>query len=495
VGNEDWRKPRLSVVVVVYNMAREAPRTLLSLSSSYQQNIAAEDYEIIVVDNGSNPPLEPGLIAGLKGNFRLIRLDPAPPSPARAINVGLAEAKGEVIGVMIDGARLVTPGLLHFAEHGAKLYERAVAASLGWYLGHDLQRMLVETSYDRNQEDALLASIDWPRDGYRLFEIATLDESSFNGWFYPTQESNALFMKRAMWNELGGVDERFDAAGGGLLNLDMFRRAMELPSARLVRLLGEGTFHQLHGGRATQAPTEELHEDLFQWAEQYERIRGRAFALPVPKEPPTFIGVLPQPALLHFVRAAIDPVWPLIWRGIAGVEPPLGKAFDRELWSCGPIKRPDNPKLGAVLDLAHAEFRAGHYDAVAALARLMCRHAPMEPEPRRLLALTCAWLLEGDSGLPRTPSYHKVLAQALDLLDENKLANLHRARIRTARIMRGLRPIMAAVQRLRPLAARCVLVISLLRHPVDKAARQQSEMALRAGLRRIISRLRPRKTR
>jgi hypothetical protein len=494
VGDEDRRTPRLSLVVVAYNMAREVPRTLLSLSSSYQQNIAAEDYEIIVVDNGSNPALGPEIIAGLKGNFRLMRIDPAPPSPARAINIGLAEAKGEVIGVMIDGARLVTPGLLHFAEHGAKLYERAVAASLGWYLGHDMQRMSTETSYDRNQEDALLASIDWPREGYRLFEIATLDESSFSGWFYPTQESNALFMKRAMWNELGGVDERFDAAGGGLLNLDMFRRAMELPGARLVRLLGEGTFHQLHGGRATQAPTDQLHGDLVQWAEQYARIRGQPFALPMPKTPPTFVGVLPRAALLHFVWAAIDPVWPVIWGGTGGVEPPLGKAFDRELWSSGAIKRPDDPKLAAVLDLAHAEFRAGHYDAVAALARLMCRHAPTEPEPRRLLALTCGWLLEGDHELPRTPSYHKVLAQALDLLGENNLADLHRARIRKARIMRGLGPFMAAAQRLRPLAGRCVRAGSLLRHPFDKAARQQSEMKLREDLRRTLRRLRARMT-
>ena len=36
------------------------------------------------------------------------------PSPAHAINRGLAEARGKVVGVLIDGARIVTPGLLHF---------------------------------------------------------------------------------------------------------------------------------------------------------------------------------------------------------------------------------------------------------------------------------------------------------------------------------------------------------------------------------------------
>src|SRR4051794_36001026 len=119
-------KPQVSVVVVTYNIPREAPRTLYSLSADYQRDIAADEYEIIVVDNGSDPPLDADMVRRQVGNFRLIRIDQAPPSPAHAINRGIAEARGDVIGVMIDGARLVTPGLLHFARQGARLYENAV---------------------------------------------------------------------------------------------------------------------------------------------------------------------------------------------------------------------------------------------------------------------------------------------------------------------------------------------------------------------------------
>ena len=43
----------LSVVVVFYNMRREAARTLHSLSRAYQQGIDDLDYEVIVVENGS----------------------------------------------------------------------------------------------------------------------------------------------------------------------------------------------------------------------------------------------------------------------------------------------------------------------------------------------------------------------------------------------------------------------------------------------------------
>src|ERR1700704_1378727 len=110
----------MSVVVVVYNIPDEAGRTLRSLSASNQRNIDPDDYEVIVVDNGSQPPFDPKTIESLSGNFRLVRINPAPASPARAVNQGLATARGEIIGVMIDGARIVTPGLLHFARHGAE---------------------------------------------------------------------------------------------------------------------------------------------------------------------------------------------------------------------------------------------------------------------------------------------------------------------------------------------------------------------------------------
>ena len=47
----------LSVVVVAYDMARELPRTLRSLSTPYQRDLESADYEVVVVDNGSPEPL------------------------------------------------------------------------------------------------------------------------------------------------------------------------------------------------------------------------------------------------------------------------------------------------------------------------------------------------------------------------------------------------------------------------------------------------------
>jgi hypothetical protein len=285
-------------------MAREAPRTLHSLSGKYQCNIEPDDYEVIVVDNGSNPPFDPKIIEGLSGNFRLIRIDQASPSPAQALNRGIGEAHGEVIGVMIDGARLVTPGLLHFARHGVRLYDNAVVATLGWYLGHEFQGCAVQHGYDCAREDALLNSIDWPNnDGYRLFEISTMDESSVDGWFQPIAESNALFLRRELWELLGGVEERFNAPGGGLLNLDTFRRALECPEAELVILCGEGTFHQVHGGTNTNVPPDDQRRNWLNWSSEYESIRSRPYEV-LSKGAPTYLGTLPPPVLARMVRAA-----------------------------------------------------------------------------------------------------------------------------------------------------------------------------------------------
>ncbi|TLY52292.1 MAG: hypothetical protein E6K53_04685 [Gammaproteobacteria bacterium] len=58
-------------------------------------------------------------------------------------------------------------------------------------------------------------------------------------------------------------------------------------------LLGEATFHQFHGGVASNAPKAQ-----HPWQEfhaEYERIRGKAFAR-VPRRP-FYLGALPHEAL------------------------------------------------------------------------------------------------------------------------------------------------------------------------------------------------------
>ena len=267
-------------------MARELPRTLRSLAPGYQRGIAADDYEVIVVDNGSPEPVDATMLASFPGRLRSVRLDPAPPAPAKAANVGIDMADADFVGLWIDGARLASPGLLARAMLGRRLAERPLVATLGWHLGPARHMDARAAGYDQSTEDALLDSLEWERDGYRLFGAATLAGSSARGWFAPMGESNALFTTKSMWQKLGGLDERFTLPGGGLSNHDLYRRACGTQGVQLVVLLGEGTFHQIHGGAATSG--------RFGWREmhdEYVAIRGRAYQ--PPDNEPVYVGGVP----------------------------------------------------------------------------------------------------------------------------------------------------------------------------------------------------------
>ena len=287
----------LTVVVVVHDMERELPRTLATLDPAHQQGIGAVDYEVVVVDNGSTRPVDHQLLDRFGGHIRVERIHPAPPSPARAANVGVSLAEGDVVGLVVDGARMASPALLATALLATRLADRPVITAPAWHLGEVPHMRAAEVGYDQTVEDALLAGSGWEEDGYALFGIATFAGSSHRGWFGPMGESSSLFLHRSRWDEVGGLDEAFDLPGGGLVNHDLYHRACALPGVRLVELLGEGTFHQFHGGAATTR--------RFTWDEmhtQYQDIRGAAYRPPA--NDPLYLGTVPGSTLAHLERSA-----------------------------------------------------------------------------------------------------------------------------------------------------------------------------------------------
>jgi Glycosyl transferase family 2 len=284
----------MSLVVVVHDMARELPRTLRSLSPAHQRDVDPDDYEVIVVDNGSARPVDPGLVTRFGGRLRLERIDPAPPSPAHAANHGLKLAEGDLVGLVIDGARLASPGLLSEARRAARLAARPVITAPAFHLGPVPHMRAEEVGYDRAAEDELLARSGWETDGYRLFEISAPAGSWGRGLFGPAGESSSLFCPRSIWQELVGLDERFALPGGGLVNHDLYRRACALEGVELVVLLGEGTFHQFHGGAATSRrhSWDEMHAE-------YRAIIGASHRPPA--NPPLYVGPA-RPALLPLIE-------------------------------------------------------------------------------------------------------------------------------------------------------------------------------------------------
>ena len=88
----------------------------------------------------------------------------------------------------------------------------------------------------------------------------------------------------------GGWDEGFVTPGGGYANLDIWVRACADPEAELIMLLGEATFHQVHGGNRPAAL-----EALFY--QEYRRLRGRDYERPTRR--PLYFGAMPEIVMAH----------------------------------------------------------------------------------------------------------------------------------------------------------------------------------------------------
>jgi glycosyltransferase involved in cell wall biosynthesis len=264
--------PKLSVVVVCYEMAAQIRNTLQSLLPPYQRNISIDEYEIILMDNGSAKMLDEGT-RKISPNLDYIYLSPneSSPSPAGAMNRGVAFSRAPLLCLMIDGARLVTPGVLSWGIRLVELAPRAMVEVRGWHLGPKWQPESVMEDYDHEEERHLLQAIGWPENGYRLWEIAASTPQVSRGYADPAPESNCIFLSRDLFFETGGFDERSREPGGGLVNLDFFSRAVATAGC-VFTLLGEGTFHQVHRGAATGLSKPILEERFKQWRAESEAL-------------------------------------------------------------------------------------------------------------------------------------------------------------------------------------------------------------------------------
>ncbi|HEY5972153.1 MAG TPA: CmcI family methyltransferase [Pseudoxanthomonas sp.] len=267
---------RLSVIVNFYNMHREAARTLTSLTRAYQQGMDDLQYEVLCVDNGSNPPLEDEWVRAFGPEFRLIRPERVQASPCAAINEAVRQARGAYVAIMIDGAHVLTPGVFREAMAALAVDPQAIVAIRHWFVGGD-QRWLSEVGYTREQEDKLFARIHWPSDGYQLFHIGAPIGEHADPWLVGMIESNCLFLPTAFYCGIGGMDEAFSEPGAGFANLDLFQRAGLAAPDGIVSVVGEATFHQYHGGTTTNVSDDEKDYRVRAYSSKYNQLRGEEF--------------------------------------------------------------------------------------------------------------------------------------------------------------------------------------------------------------------------
>jgi cephalosporin hydroxylase len=194
---------------------------------------------------------------------------------------------------MIDGAHVVTPGVIRFGLAALSTYAPAIVATQQWYVGPGQQGDAMDNGYDEEYEDRLFEAIRWPSAGYRLFEIGHFVGD--RDWLDGVWESNCMFAPRSLLAQVGGFDESFSVAGGGYANLELYERLGSSPDINVCTMLGEGSFHQTHGGTTTnQTDAAERRGRVFGYSQEYARLRGRFFR--GPGKPIHFVGRFPNDA-------------------------------------------------------------------------------------------------------------------------------------------------------------------------------------------------------
>lgn len=244
--------PRLSVLVIAYRMPRQVMNTLYSLSTRYQHSVAAEDYEVIVVENDSDAMCNAEEIAALEGNFRYFRRSEGGVSPVPALEFALQQSRGEQLGIILDGAQMLSPRVLEYVLMATRMVEDPVTTVPGYHLGESDQKEHLSSGHSEQVEIARLEELDWRNNGYRLFQFACFSSGNKAGYLQPMMESSALFCRRDSYINMGGCPPAFDQPGGGSVNLYLYRKLLMRETARLFVLAGEGSFHQFHGGVTTR---------------------------------------------------------------------------------------------------------------------------------------------------------------------------------------------------------------------------------------------------
>ena len=119
-------------------------------------------------------------------------------------------------------------------------------------------------------------------------------------------------MPRHLLEQSGGFDDSFSMPGGGYANLDLFERLGSSPGVNVASLLGEGTFHQVHGGTTTNVADAAVRRDLVtSYREHFDELRGRG--LVGLTKPVYFIGAMATKAARrtrsrHELTLAFDPL-------------------------------------------------------------------------------------------------------------------------------------------------------------------------------------------
>lgn len=272
-----------TTIIIFYNGQREAQRTLQTLSAKYQ-NIDASLYKVIVLDSGSSQHIDEKMVKSFGEQFEYQYVAAKHPSPIEALQLGLDSCKTPYVMVCIDGARMLSPGIFQKSLDIIKINPNAFITTTGFHIGKHHQNYSILNGYNQEVEDKLLEKVNWQSNGYALFKISSLYQDGYS-FFSHLAESNCFMVKTSHMRDIS-FHQGFISKGGGLINLSVFKDLIEIKQLQVYALIGEATFHQFHGGAASNISMAE--HPVQEYRKEYKSIMGKEFS--VPKYNPIYYG-------------------------------------------------------------------------------------------------------------------------------------------------------------------------------------------------------------
>ncbi len=205
----------ISIVIPVYNNHEMTQDCLEAVKANTQ------DFEIIIIDNGSTPPIEGATIRN-ETNLGF----------PKAVNQGIRAARGETI-ILLNNDVIVTPGWADRILHRLETF--AIVAPLANYCAGLQQQIALKTYNDEKSLND--AAEEWSREHAGEF----LEVNFVIGF--------CMAFKKSLWEELGGFDESLWPCSGE--EIDFCFKAREkgykIAIARdaYVHHIGSQTFMQM----------------------------------------------------------------------------------------------------------------------------------------------------------------------------------------------------------------------------------------------------------
>lgn len=288
VRGNDWRAvelpepdksvppPPLSVVVPCF----EAPEALaLTLAGLETQDYPKDRFEVVVVDDGSSPPIAVPDSTPL--DVRLVRREERGFGLAAARNAGARAAAHDIL-VFLDGDVIAEAGLL--AAHAR--WHRGVADALTQGFCAYVSAAGLGAAAIRGRTGSLaelLAGRPHDPPWFERHMARTADLTSGHDDLFRAVTGHNLAIRKAFFEEAGGFDESFDRYGGedtefgyrvwcrgGLLvpvrdafgwhqgrwgaGRDAKERDQDLQAAKLAELIPDPSFRRLGGGPVFAVP-------------------------------------------------------------------------------------------------------------------------------------------------------------------------------------------------------------------------------------------------